>query len=91
MKASAIMLATSLAGTVFAAASPAAAQSCLSTCNAANDKCSSAGRDDTVCLNAWHQCRVGCNTPRAAPAKLQVSRPAPGTVVIKTVAPAKKK
>lgn len=71
-------------GTALISSVPAAAfaQSCVSTCNTAHSQCSEAGKNETVCLNAWHQCKVGCSQP-----KLQVSRPAPNTVVIKTSAP----
>ena len=86
MKALIAACAAALAGVVSGVAGPAAAQACLSTCNTAHDQCTEAGKNDTVCLNAWHQCRTGCATP----SKLQVTRPSPNTVVIKTVAAKKK-
>ena len=73
---------------MLSAATAAAAQSsCIANCNAANAQCRQAGKNDTICLSAWHQCKVGCSTP-AGPAKLQVTRPSANTVVIKTAAPA---
>ena len=87
MKASVVTCAAALAGLVVAISGPASAQTCLATCNTAHDQCASAGKNETICLNAWHQCRTGCSTS-AAP-KLQVTRPSANTVVIKTV-PAKK-
>lgn len=73
---------------VSSAGAAAAAASCTANCNAANLQCSSSGKDQSVCLRAWHQCKVGCSTS-AAPAKLTVTQPTPGTVVIKTAKPAK--
>ncbi len=73
-----------------AAAASAAAPNCIATCNTANAQCRQAGKNDSTCLYAWHQCKVGCTTPAtpAASTKLQVSRPAANTVVIKAATPA---
>ena len=83
MKLSAICGAVAAAGMLSSAGAALADAQCAATCNAANAQCRQAGKNDTVCLSAWHQCKVGC-TASAAPAKLQVTRPSPNTVVIKT-------
>ena len=73
-------------GSFASAGEASAAQSCVANCNAANMQCSQANKDQTVCLRAWHQCKVGCSTSAAPPA-LTVTQPKPGTVVIKSAAP----
>ena len=83
MKVSAIGGLLAAAGMLGAATGATAGSSCTATCNSANAQCLQSGKNDTVCLAAWHQCKVGCATS-AAPAKMQVTRPSPNTVVIKT-------
>ncbi len=83
MKLSAICGVMAAASMLTSAGAALADGNCTATCNSANAQCRQAGKNDTVCLSAWHQCKVGCATP-AAPAKMQVTRPSPNTVVIKT-------
>lgn len=78
-----VLAATGMLSTAAAAAGP----NCIATCNTANAQCRQAGKNNSSCLYAWHQCKVGCSAP-ATPAKLQVSRPAANTVVIKAATPA---
>ena len=88
MKLSSIFGVLAASGLLSTAAAAASGPACVSTCNTANAQCRQAGKNDTACLYAWHQCKAGCSAP-AAPAKLQVTRPSANTVVIKTATPTK--